>query len=113
MSYSERSPLSGQEARQRLGDRVKAARLERGLTYRKAAAAAGIAPATWLRVEHGKTVRDAQLAAVISSLGLPAATETELLDDRSVLRTATDSGDTAPGDDDALAVRLHSTKSVT
>lgn len=72
--------MIGQDARERIGRRVKAARLSRGMTYRDAAAAAGVAPATWLRVEHGKVVRDAQFGAVAAMLGW-SASSIELLDE--------------------------------
>jgi transcriptional regulator with XRE-family HTH domain len=51
---------------------VKQARLALGLTYRDAAARAGMAPATWLRIEHGDAVRDAQLARVAAMFGWSA-----------------------------------------
>jgi transcriptional regulator with XRE-family HTH domain len=51
---------------------VKQERLARGLAYRDAAARAGVAPATWLRIEHGEVVRDAQLGRVAAAFGWSA-----------------------------------------
>ncbi|NIJ10608.1 ribosomal protein S6 [Saccharomonospora amisosensis] len=50
--------------KQILGRIVRRERIKRGLTAEEAAHKAGIAYATWLRIESGKRVRDMSLAAV-------------------------------------------------
>lgn len=61
-----------EDAWTKLGVAVREARSTRGLSYRDAAEEAQIAASTWLRLEHGKPIRDIQLASVAKTLEFPA-----------------------------------------
>lgn len=60
----------GQPDLARIGADVRRARTRRGLGKTPAARLAGISPITWTRVEDGRPVRDAKLAAVLDVVGL-------------------------------------------
>lgn len=67
------------EARQALGERVKARRLELGLSQRAVAQAAQLAHLTVRRIEAGDRVRDLSLEAISIALGWPQGHALKLL----------------------------------
>lgn len=63
----------------RFGDEIRAARTELGLSYRKAADLAGIAHATWQRIERGGECQPATIAKISKAMGWPKGTAEAIL----------------------------------
>ena len=59
--------------RTRIGDAVRQRRIDLGLSKEDAATQAGVNSITWKRVEDAATVRDSNLGAIASTVGLTAA----------------------------------------
>lgn len=66
MAYTE-------EQRRRIAETVRRARIDSHLDKEPAARSAQVNSVTWKRVEDAERVRDASLAKILASLGLPAA----------------------------------------
>jgi transcriptional regulator with XRE-family HTH domain len=65
---------NGTQDRVALGARLRARRLERGLSVREVAAAVGVSVGTWSGIENGRAPADAaRLAAVARALDLELA----------------------------------------
>lgn len=64
----------------RLGDAVRHARIAARVSIDDAAAAGGMSPVTWGRVEKAQPVRELTYAGIERALGWPAGTATQILD---------------------------------
>ncbi len=77
MSQARKEPLS----RRKLGEQIRKARDEAGMTQQAAAEAVGVSQATWARIEAGKRVSRAKLASALSAVGLPFPDDAVLVSD--------------------------------